>query len=476
MNCHRRSGLGARAGLSTIPPITGQYLFHPRGSAAEDSDLPFVDGIRINRSPYTESTLARAIREGLDPEGKPLSYLMPHFDLDERDMTALIGYLRRLDQRRLPGVDGAVLHFATIVTPDADPVKRRGMLDVLQHYFEDKNASPLGPTPRLRASRSMMFMVNRRWQLHVWELKGDASTWPAQLREYLAAQPVLAVVSGLGGKTWEPVHAFCESERVPCLFPNLEVPVARSQDVYSLYFSNGVLLEANLIARSILRARKGDAAASVLQVYRAGDSGEAGGRALEDALRSQGVRVSTRVLGPRENAGAAMRKAPGADAVVLWLRPADIAALDAGPPPAAAVFMSGIMGGLERAPVAAGWRASTRLAYPVDLPELRRVRVDYALGWFAIRHIPVVAEQVQADTFLACGLLAEALSHMADTFVRDYLIERIEDMIEHRVITGYYPRLTLAPGQHFASKGGYVVRFSEAAGTRLLPEGDWIVP
>jgi hypothetical protein len=60
-------------------------------------------------------------------------------------MAALIGFLKRLDARTLPGVDGTMLHFATIITPDADPVKRQGMLDVLQHYFADKNAFPLGP-------------------------------------------------------------------------------------------------------------------------------------------------------------------------------------------------------------------------------------------------------------------------------------------------------------------------------------------
>jgi len=31
--------------------------------------------------------------------------------------------------------DDSVLHFATIVTPDADPLKRRGMLDVLEQFF-----------------------------------------------------------------------------------------------------------------------------------------------------------------------------------------------------------------------------------------------------------------------------------------------------------------------------------------------------
>ncbi len=47
------------------------------------------------------------------------------------------------------------------------------------------------------------------------------------------------------------------------------------------------------------------------------------------------------------------------------------------------------------------------MTYPFDLPDRRGVRLDYPLGWFSFRHIPLVAEQVQTDTFLACGLLAE---------------------------------------------------------------------
>jgi len=49
-------------------------------------------------------------------------------------------------------------------------------------------------------------------------------------------------------------------------------------------------------------------------------------------------------------------------------------------------------------------------------------------------------------------------------------------MLEHRVITGYYPRLALAPGQRFASKGGYIVRFAEDSGTKLAAASDWLVP
>jgi hypothetical protein len=52
----------------------------------------------------------------------------------------------------------------------------------------------------------------------------------------------------------------------------------------------------------------------------------------------------------------------------------------------------------------------------------------------------------------------------------------VESQLEHRIVTGYYPRLALANGQHFASKGGHLVQFSETAGLRLVSAHNWIVP
>ena len=161
---------------------------------------------------------------------------------------------------------------------------------------------------------------------------------------------------------------------------------------------------------------------------------------------------------------------------MLWLRPEDLRVLEGVPVRTSHVWMSGEMGGLEEAPLPATWRAVTRMAYPVDLPQQRVVRVDYALSWFRIRKIPLLAPRVQADTYLACGLVSETVNHMVDAFVRDYLIERVEMALDHRVMTGYYPRLTLAPGQRFASKGGYIVHFAAAQGPRVTPLGEWVTP
>jgi len=493
VNCHQRSGLGSREGNVTVPPITGRYLFSSRAPEADAPALPSAESRYEDREPYTDETLARAIREGLDAQGRPLGYLMPRYALGDEDMAALLGYLKQLDPRPVPGVIDSVVHIATIVTPDADPLKRGGMLDVLEKFFAQKNRATLRPTPALRTSRrtryaQSMFLANRHWQLHVWELTGPAQTWRAQLEKRLAAEPVYAVLSGLGGRDWAPVHEFCEQHAVPCLFPNVEVPVVKERDFYPVYFSKGVLLEAELIARAILASD--DHPAAVEQVYRAGDSGEAAAQALAAQLEGHGVTVYGTILpaGARGQAvAAALRRPPlhrgarrqevrGDRALVLWLRPDDIAALGKVPARASSVYLSGLMGGLERSPLPAGWREHTLMTYPFDLPGKRTVRLDFALGFFRFQRIPLVDERVQTDTFLACSVLAEILKHMGDDLSRPYLVEKLQAMLEHRIITGYYPRLALGSNQRFASKGGYLVRFRDPAGRTLVAQGDWIVP
>ena len=474
VNCHRPSGLGSRSGRTIIPPIAATYLFQDSTISDKHPGIPYVESMRSDRAAYSDTTLARAIRTGIDAQGRHLSYLMPHFVMSDDDMAALIRYLKRLDPHPAPGVTDTTLHFATIVTPDADPVKRRAMLDVLRHYFADKDALPVNATPQ-GSARTEVATTSRHWQLHVWTLSGPPSTWEAQLERHAAAEPVFAVISGMGKRNWAPVRAFCEHDRMPCLFPNVEVPDVRAGDFYSIYFSGGVLLEAALIAEEILHDDHAAAPRVIHELYRAGDSGEAGAQALATALRAHGLDVARRALLPGEPAGNAVRGIARDDVLVLWLRPADIASLgrDA---PAGAVYLSGLMGGLDRTPLPEHWRAVTHIAYPFDLPDRVRRRVDYMLDWAAARHVEIVDQQVQADTFLACVLLEEALGHVTGTYVRDYLVERIEDTLEQRVITGYYPRLTLAPGQRLASKGGYMVHFEDTSGTRIVADGAWTIP
>ena len=481
INCHRRSGLGSFAGQIKIPPIIGKYLFRSADENAKDIGVPHVMiGAVIDKSStesYTDATVARAIREGIGRGGRKLNYLMPRFKMDDATMASLIAYLKTLSNAPIPGVSDDTLHFATIITPDADPVVRQGMLDVIDHFVADKNSFIRGGSRPMKNAKGIEYRVTRRWQLHIWELTGASDTWEQQLRERLAAEPVFAVISGLGGKNWQPIHDFCGREKIPCLFPNVDDPTVNENDFYPIYFSKGVTLEAQLIAHQIQNTQTKPS--SVVQIYRQGDIGEQGAKEAQTELESQKIKVANRVL--KENATSevfaeALKDIRADDTLLLWLRQEDLALLPAEVVASQAIYMSGLMAGLESAPLPEAWRKMVRMTYPFDLPEGRKVRMNYPLGWFKVKRIPVVAERVQSDTYLALGILSETLMGMLDSFQRDYLVERAEDMLSRRLITGYYPRLGLAPKQRFASKGGYLVRFAEDGGAKLIPESGWIVP
>ena len=509
-NCHRRSGLGELEGRTLVPPTTARYLYRARSrnrsSALQNAALTMAapgarpELLQLGERPaYTDATLARAIREGVGPDGRALDYLMPRFRIDDADMASLIAYLKQLSNRPSPGVGEETLQFATIITPDADPVRRAGMLDVLEHFFGKENVFPDDKgLPRQMSHR--FTPVAHRWQLHVWQLTGAPGSWEAQLDARLEQQPVFAVISGIGGRSWQPVHRFCERSGVPCLFPNVDLPVDAEQDFYDVYFSKGVLLEAQLIAERLRPPGVADQPASarprrVVQVYRRGDIGENAAAELQRALAQAGkeaakepergttrdppLQTVDRVLEP----GAAPARLQQAlstvgkdDVLVLWLRAPDIEALPGQPPAAAGVFISGILGGLEYAPLGAHWRPITRMAYPIDLPQLRFARMDYAMGWMRFKQVPVVDVRTQTDTYVAFLATAETVSMLGEDLVRDHLLETLEMHLGTRLANGFYPRLNLATGQRFASKGGFLVQFADPQGPSLVADGNWTVP
>jgi hypothetical protein len=348
------------------------------------------------------------------------------------------------------------------------------MLGVLRAFVADKNGASRGESRRRAAGSEWMYQGYRTWELDVWELKGPPESWDAQLEEHYKRQPVFALLSGIGSATWQPVHAFCERHELPALFPNVDAPLAGT-DFYSLYFSRGAALEAEILAR-VLGAASIEKIAPIIQVYRAGSRGSdaAGGlrAALGDKVRDVAIKSGTPLAG-------ALPPEAGAATWILWLDADDVKAFMADGerwPAARAIYVSASIAPPERLQFEDAARSKVRLVYPFDLPQSRALRLARAKAWFTARKIPVTDEHVQVNTFFTATVAGDALSHLATVHSRDLLVERIEHMASRQLNTTVYPRISLGPGQRYGSKGGFIVGLSGNALRPLAAETPWIVP
>lgn len=481
--CHRRSGLGGSEGRNTILPITGKYLFDRQRS---------IDGVvsrvelrkRAPRPVYTRESLARALREGIDPLGRALDQLMPRFDLSDDEIARLASYLDRLSSAPDPGVTESEIHFATIIAPDVDPEKSAAMLDVLHAFFSAKNAGTRNEGRRKVAGSELMYRSYRTWKLHVWTLSGAPETWRAQLESLYRSQPVFAVLSGIGAGTWRPVHEFCEGMEIPCVFPSVDFPEVTETGYSSVYFSRGVTLEAEILAQYLAEAGHGGKAGTVVQVFRDDGIGSVPAQALRKALQRRGVAVSERQLaGNAPVPPAFWENLPGRDrpdSIVLWLGDDDIRRLvEAGKPPAglANIYLSASLLAFRRPALPDAWLARARMVTPFEPDAGPEQRLPGLKFWLRAKNIPLRDERVQANTYFAATLAGDVVTHMADNLTRDYFLERIEHMTgKSSPSATLYPRLSLGPGQRFAAKGGYVAGFAADAVSRLVPVSGWIVP
>jgi len=107
------------------------------------------------RPSYTEASLARALRDGIDPAGHKLDPLMPRFVLDDAEIALLASYLRALSMEPAPGVTDNEIHFATIIAPGVSPSRAQAMLDVLRAFFpRQKWRHPSGRPAQIRRHRA----------------------------------------------------------------------------------------------------------------------------------------------------------------------------------------------------------------------------------------------------------------------------------------------------------------------------------
>jgi len=488
--CHRRSGYGLADSEMLASSITGETLF----SAREPRRADLLQGLYQEvhsptswagertpklRPAYTGETLAVALRTGLDPSGRLLDPAMPRYALDQASAKALVAYLETLGTDQAPGVDAKVIQFATVIAGQVSLDRERAMLGVMEAFINAKNLDTLRESARPDFSpyyKGEYRSSWRRWSLNVWRLRGDPVTWERQLTELQASRPVFAVLGGLAEGGWQPIHAFCERNGLPCLFPNTDLPVVDAPSHDTLYLSRGLIGEAEATAE-FLHEQQEDA--RVVQVLR----NDPAARGLADEFSVTLAKLGsgepwTRLLPaddvPTSADWTRLAEGKGATALAVWLGPDDPAWRTL----AQAKLLMPVhgSGGLLLADVPAASRdlpAGLRLSYPYSLPGKEAPQIYRVRAWLEARHVRTVYERLQLNTYFTMSVTEHALIHMAGHFSRDYLIESVEHETENALDPGTFPSMSLGPEGRYASKGSYIVTL-DAMGT-VRPASSWIV-
>jgi ABC-type branched-subunit amino acid transport system substrate-binding protein len=492
-SCHLRAGLGSVEGGVVTPPTNGAILFKPYRRPPTPDDIQERDKRQVSkpvieRRAYTRESLAIALRSGIDPEGRIFNDVMPRYPLTDRDMSILISYLEALSTKPSPGAGSKEIRFATIITDDVSLPDRQALLLPLQSFIAQKKQQfelyndfiKFGYTPTLD-----MKYAFRQATLDIWELKGPPETWQGQLSAYYHDKPVFVVLGGISNRDWQPIHNFCEAERLPCLFPITDFPGFSETGWYTYYFNKGYTQEGEAVARYLNRQETLTAETPILQIVQDSPAGKALATGFNNAWRDLERPAVTTLTLPSDQLldQAALNKLlkkhkPGV--LLLWTDGAPLPKLTATVAELSApsmVFVSSTLLGKNTSTIAEAVRDRVYITYPYRLTPY----VGPKTGGLEAR-VPILASARDFGdrriTSRTASILKQAtlngLSQLDDNLYRDHLMDILSSQMMDLIVRDY-EQLSFGPGQRYVSKGCYIIQLGPGSDPALLPRSEWVI-
>ena len=287
---------------------------------------------------------------------------------------------------------------------------------------------------------------------------------------------MFAVLNGMVAGSWQPIHDFCEGQELPCVFPTTNLPVIDESAFYSVYFSKGISLEANVLAEFLNKQQ--EARPHPIQVYRSGDPlGETAAAEFEKRFGAATTRFA--LPGEVDAFRNAYRKSQ--DPIVAWLGQEDlrdVLASELADESRAPIYLSSSFIESSQQIPDVLQQANTFVVFTSALPSEWRRLLMRSTGWLRAKRIYSAEDQlIQANAYFALKIAGGSLSFIHTYFSREYFLESVEHMIDNAIYTSIYSHLSLAPEQRFVSKGGLIAGFdSSAVNDKLIAVSDWVVP
>jgi hypothetical protein len=481
ISCHQRSGLGSVEGGVSTPATNWAQLIKPfqmRYTRFGMKNSAYFQ-IPVNRPAYTDETLAKVLRSGLDPAGRTLDDVMPRYLLGDEDMAIMISYLKSLSSQFSPGISDTNFMFATVITDDVSVEDRDAMLAPLMSYINIRNNQAaflrkLADSGKLRMAGNLLPPPRQAASLSLWLLKGPPDTWRGQLEDYYRKEPVFALIGGITRGEWKPIHQFSEDNHIPCLFPNTDFPVISRTDWYTLYLSKGYYQEGESAARYLNDREKILKGGPIIQIVRDSREGRALSAGFQEAWKDMGIgALVTLILKPGEElTKGAVQKILAKEksaVVVLWDGPAALPELetltrDKNKP--AMIFVSSSYLGRSMWTLKEQVRDVTYITYPFRLQ-------DKADPWNPQLVLSAGATKEANQAYSIKEVLTLALVDMNGNYYRDNFLDVIA-MIDDLEVP-LYERLSFGPGQRYASKGCYIVQLSQGEKPVLIKKSNWVI-
>ncbi|WP_291270407.1 ABC transporter substrate-binding protein [Geothrix sp.] len=487
VSCHLRGGLGSWEGGIVTLATNGARLAQPRYWKFPNLSPEERKELKLQNPParpaYTDEALAHVLRTGIDPGGRELHPIMPRYYLKDPDMALLIKYLRSLSAQLSPGVDATTIRFATVITDEVRPEDQQAMLVPMNNYVARHNqiSNGFGNRMYLGVGGNEMSGSYRKLALSVWRLTGAPDTWTRQLEAYLAKEPVFALLGGISYGDWKPIHAFCESHQLPCLFPLTDLPVVSEVDWYTQYFSKGYYQEGQAAARYLHGLAESASSSRILQITQDGPEAKALATGFRETWNELGqgptkeIRLAKgETLSPAVLRSLVQQEKP--TVVLLWTGPGAFEAIEslAGQSDRpGAVFMSSRLLGAQVYALPEQARVFTWFTYPYRDPKDEPNASKYADSLLAGLTQRRPETRISTRTYSMIQILRQGLMDMDRNFYRDNFMDRLS-MQRDQVLPDYL-RLSFGPGQRYASKGCFIMQLSPGPEPRLIRKSEWVI-